>query len=96
MMPSSFTNEEFLAFVSPENHPGQLLAIHAFLLDYLLGRFCISVEDMPKCHGRKLTVISWTRKLAKSLPAQYQRHIEWPLQYCDELAKQDSRYLLSP
>ncbi|KAK9444205.1 C6 transcription factor [Metarhizium brunneum] len=96
MMPSTFDNQEFLAFVKPENYTGKLLLIHMFLLDYVLGRFCLSLKEEPKCPGRKLTILSWTRGLAKSLPEQYRRHIEWPLQYCGELESQDSRYLLSP
>lgn len=96
MMPSTFSTSEFSAFIDSGNYPGHLLVIHMFLLDYLLGRFCVAPEHEPKLPGRKFVIISWVRSLARNLPDRYQRYIEWALQYCDILASQDSRYLLSP
>lgn len=96
MLPSSFTNEEFISFINPENHVGHLLVIHMFLLDYVLGRFCIAPSDEPPCPGRKNVIISWTRNMADALPRDFKKYIQWPLQYCEVLARQDARYLLSP
>ncbi|UNI25027.1 hypothetical protein JDV02_010736 [Purpureocillium takamizusanense] len=96
MMPSSFSNQEFLSLIDAENHVGRLLVIHMFLLDYILGRFCIAPADCPKLPGRKNVIIGWTRDLAKTLPSEYQKYIQWPLEYCEVLAGLDARYLLSP
>ncbi|PNY29062.1 Sterol uptake control protein 2 [Tolypocladium capitatum] len=96
MLPTCFSNQEFLCFIDPENHAGHLLIIHMFLLDYMLGRFCIAPADEPPCPGRKKVIISWTKNMAKALPRDFQKYLQWPLQYCEVLALQDARYLLSP
>lgn len=96
VFPASLSNQEFLRFLAPDSHAGRLLVIHMFLLDYLLGRFCISLSDEPKCPGRKNVIIGWTRDMARTLPAKYHQYIEWPLQYCHVLSRCDARYLLSP
>lgn len=96
MMPSTFTSEDFLAFTSSENFTARLLIIHMFLLDYILGRSCITLLDRQKWIGRKKVVIEWTKNLAKVLPGDYQKFIDWPLKYCESLTHQDSRHLLTP
>lgn len=95
-MPTTFSNQDFLEFVAPDNHGARLLIVHCFLLDYVLGQFCISQDLVPPCHGRKNVIISWTRGVAAALPAELKGYAEWMLQYCDVLDKQDPRYLLSP
>ncbi|KND94785.1 Sterol uptake control protein 2 [Tolypocladium ophioglossoides CBS 100239] len=95
-LPFCFSNEEFLSFINPDNHAGHLLVIHMFLLDYILGQFCIAPSDEPPCPGRKNVIVSWTKNMAKTLPRDCQEYIQWPLHYCEVLSRQDARYLLSP
>ncbi|KAK5994823.1 hypothetical protein PT974_03207 [Cladobotryum mycophilum] len=96
IMPSTFSNEDYSAFIDPENYVAYLLIIHGFLIDYLLGRFCIAPSDEPKYPGRKAVVISWARNLVKTLPPEYRKYMKWALEFCEELEHQDARYLLSP
>lgn len=96
IMPSLIKNEEFLSFIDPSNHVGQLLIIHMFLLDYILGRFCLPLEDAPKCPGRKEIILIWTANVIKKLPPEYQPYTIWMKEFCVQLARQDARYLLSP
>lgn len=97
VLPATFTNEEFVSFISADNYAGHILVIHMFLLEYLLGPFCIGPSEEPKCQGRKFVIISWTKNLAKRLPPDYQKHVQWPLEYCKILANEKkSSYLLSP
>ena len=96
LMPSLMTNAEFLSFIDPLNHVGQLLIIHMFLLDYMLGQFCLAPEDEPKCPGRKEIILVWTADVIRKLPIEYQQHTVWLKEYCGVLARMDARYLLSP
>lgn len=96
MLPSLMNNEDFQAFIDPENHLCQLLIIHMFLLDYVLGRFLIAPGDEPKAPGRKDMVIFWARDVINALPEDYQQYADWLAQFCQVLAMQDARYLLSP
>nr|UWK20053.1 hypothetical protein TALBO_g2 [Trichoderma albolutescens] len=96
VMPTTFNNQDFNLFVNNENYPGQLLIIHMFLLDYILGNACLSKSDEPEFAGRKSVVIIWTKDLAQKLPPSLQQYTEWPLEYCKILADRDARYLLSP
>ncbi|KAK2616850.1 hypothetical protein QQS21_000228 [Conoideocrella luteorostrata] len=91
-----FTNEDFQAFISPENYLAQLLIVHMFLVDYVLGPFCVSSSEQLKFSGRKQVIISWARNLLKRLPPKYKPYGEWIKQYCDTLENSDGRYLLSP
>ncbi|OAQ58702.1 C6 transcription factor [Pochonia chlamydosporia 170] len=96
LTPTTFSNEEFSHFLSPDNGVGHILTIHILLLDYILGHFCIDPSHKPNFSCRKDTVISWTKSLAQTLPRSYLRYMEWALGYCEILAQQDARYLLSP
>ncbi|KAL7907366.1 hypothetical protein GGI35DRAFT_87531 [Trichoderma velutinum] len=96
IMPTTFSNQDFMEFVDYENHAGHLLIIHMFLLDYVLGNACLSKSDEPEYPGRKFVIINWTRDLARRLPPSYKEYTEWPLEYCNTLAERDARYLLSP
>ena len=97
-MPAFFTNDEFHAFIAPDNYIGRLLIIHMFLFDYIAGRFSFdpSSPDTPKTSGRKYIIISWTQRVADLLPPEYQQYISWPLHFCDLLATYDPRHLLCP
>nr|UWK20139.1 Zn2Cys6 transcriptional regulator [Trichoderma deliquescens] len=96
ILPTTFSNQDFMLFVDNENYIGHLLIIHMFLLDYVLGNACLAKSEEPEYPGRKAVIINWTKDLARRLPASYQPYTEWPLQYCEVLAKRDARYLLSP
>jgi hypothetical protein len=96
ILPTTFNNQEFMLFVDNENYIGHLLLIHMFLLDYVLGNACLAKSEEPKYPGRKSVVIKWTKDLAQRLPPSYQIYSEWSLKYCEILANQDARYLLSP
>lgn len=97
VLPATFTNEDFVSFISTDNYAGHLLVIHTFLLEYLLGPFCIGPGEEPKGQGRKFVIISWVRNLAQRLPPAYEEYIQWPLEYCETLSSEkNSRYLLSP
>lgn len=96
LMPTSFSHPEFNDFVLPENYPARLLMMYGFLLEYLLGQFCISPELAPQYGRRKNVVMSWARSVSESLPAALKPHADWALSYCESLESQDSRYLMSP
>ncbi|KAK7414853.1 hypothetical protein QQX98_006368 [Neonectria punicea] len=96
MMPSFMSNQDFQSFIDQDNHVGQLLTIHMFLLDYILGRSFMALSDEPKCPGRKNMVILWTENIVNNLPQEYQHCCEWLKEFCLSLAEQDARYLLSP
>nr|UWK21993.1 hypothetical protein HRODM_g2 [Trichoderma rodmanii] len=91
ILPTTFSNQDFMLFVDNENYTGHLLIIHMFLLDYVLGNACLSKSDEPEYPGRKSVIINWTRDLARKLPPSYQQYTEWPLEYCLILAKGDAR-----
>ncbi|KAF7554584.1 hypothetical protein G7Z17_g2775 [Cylindrodendrum hubeiense] len=96
MMPSFMNNEDFKSFIDQDNHVGQLLIVHMFLLDYVLGRSFIAPSDEPKCPGRKNMVIQWTETVVRGLPKEFQGYATWLKEFCVILAGQDARYLLSP
>lgn len=89
-------NDEFLSFIDPSNYLGQLLIIHMFLLDYMLGQMCLAPEEVPKCPGRKEVILTWTSNVINNLPVEYQQYTTWMKRYCVVLVLQDARYLLSP
>ncbi|KOS19813.1 hypothetical protein ESCO_005784 [Escovopsis weberi] len=96
LMPCSFTNEDFLNFVHPDSHISHLLAMHGFLVDYLLGQFCVAPGDSPKFTGRRSMIMIWARNLANSLPPGYRKFMKWALEFCENMETLDGRYLLSP
>lgn len=96
MMPTAMNNQDFQAFVHPGNFAGQLLLIHGFLLDYILGKFLIAPSDEPKCPGRKNMVVLWTMSTIKRMPPEYEEYTQWLRKFAPVLARQDARYLLSP
>ena len=91
------TNDEYAAFLAPDNYVAQLLVAHMMLLDYVLGPSCLSRENEPLSDGRKHVVISWVRKLAEKLPGEYAELIRWPLEFCDAIENETKRrFLMSP
>ncbi|KAF4468902.1 C6 transcription factor [Fusarium albosuccineum] len=96
LMPSYLNIEDFQSFIDPSNHVGQLLIIHFFLLDYVLGRSVLSLSDEPKCPGRKNMIVYWTEDVVSRLPEDLKEYGAWARDFCHILARQDARYLLSP
>ncbi|KAM5354122.1 hypothetical protein ACJ41O_000772 [Fusarium nematophilum] len=82
LIPSFLSTEDFQAFIDPANHIGQLLIIHMFLLDYILGRSVLALSDEPRCPGRKNMVISWTEDVIRKLPEEYKPLGTWMKEYC--------------
>lgn len=96
LIPTHFSNDEWAAFSHEDNHVGQLLLLHMFLLDYVLGSFMIDPSLAPKCPGRKNVVISWVEKVASRLPPHLTSCAEWPASYCGVLSSREARHLFSP
>ncbi|KAJ2982493.1 hypothetical protein NQ176_g1355 [Zarea fungicola] len=95
--PATFTNEEFLELVNPENHCSRLLLIHMFLVDYVLAAICLSPDTPVKAPARKHVIIKWARAAAASMPADCKRYTHWIESYCDKLEKtNDCRHLFTP
>lgn len=90
------SNEDFATFIQADNYVAQLLMVHMFLVDYIIGRFGFAPDQAPKCEGRKNVVISWIRNVAQALPVDLKPYTEWVLRYCEVLERQDSRHLMTP
>ncbi|OWT42615.1 zinc finger protein 1 [Pochonia chlamydosporia 170] len=91
-----FDNDTFSAFVHQENYPAQLLIVHMFLLDYVLGPFCTSSKEEFKFPARKQVIISWARNLLKRLPPEFKIYGNWIEKYCYTLESSNGRSLLTP
>ncbi|KAH8171117.1 fungal specific transcription factor domain-containing protein [Sarocladium implicatum] len=96
VIPNQLPSDDFISFTRKDNFPSQLLIVHMFMLDYLLGQTCIVRDRAPKFGGRKWAILGWIRQLARSLPAAYRDFAEFPLRFCDVLDACDSRYLFLP
>lgn len=95
-LPSSFNDDDFTSFVATGNHVGRILNLHMFLLEYLLGQFCLKPSDAPKLQGRKQIILRWTQDIAQNVASGLKECMQWPLGFCETLMRWDSRYLLSP
>ncbi|TQW00096.1 hypothetical protein V2A60_001216 [Cordyceps javanica] len=95
--PATFSNEEFIELVNPENYGSRLLLIHMFLVDYAIAAICLS-PDMPvRAPARKHVIIKWARNAALSMPQEYKRYTTWIESYCDKLEQTaDCRHLFTP
>ncbi|KAM3499147.1 hypothetical protein MY10362_007564 [Beauveria mimosiformis] len=51
--PATFSNEEFIELVNPENYGSRLLLIHMFLVDYVIAAICLSPDTPIKAPARK-------------------------------------------
>ncbi|OAA65052.1 C6 transcription factor [Cordyceps fumosorosea ARSEF 2679] len=96
-VPATFSNEEFLELINPENFGSRLLLIHMFLVDYVIAAICLS-PDMPiKSPRRKHVIIKWARNATSSIPQEYKRYTTWIDSYCDKLEQSnDCRHLYTP
>lgn len=88
--------DDFLLFIEPDNYVAQLLLVHMFLVDYIIGHFGFAPDEAPKCGGRKNVIISWTRSVVDVLPEELRGLADWVVEYCAVLERQDSRHLLTP
>ncbi|KAH7029528.1 uncharacterized protein B0I36DRAFT_133500 [Microdochium trichocladiopsis] len=81
MLPSAMTNDEFSAFAQPDNWTSQLLLVHMFILDFMLGDFVLHGSQRISRAMRKKILVTWIERLGERLPPGYQHYIDWPLTY---------------
>ncbi|KAM3514731.1 hypothetical protein MY11210_001572 [Beauveria gryllotalpidicola] len=91
-----FSNDDFQAFIAPDNHPARLLIAHMLLVDYFLGQFCVKDSEQFKFTARKEVIISWVRNAVCELPKEIRPYGDWLKGYCDVVEQSDGRYLLTP
>lgn len=82
MAPSYMSNEEFRVFTSPGNWTAQLLIVHMFLLDHLMGQYLLRMDQKLVRKIWKRVLVAWVDGVDKRLPTEYERFMEWPRQYC--------------
>lgn len=75
------TNEEFKFFIDAENWTSQLLLVHMFILDFMLGDFVLHGSQRQSRAMRKKILVKWIERLGQCLPAGYEHYIGWPLTY---------------
>lgn len=93
---ADWSSDVFNDFIDINNFPSQLLIIHGFLLDYVLGPLCLPVTLPNNSPGRKGVVIGWARDVLARLPPDLKEYGAWVKEYSDALEHGDWRYLLSP
>lgn len=91
-----FSNDDFQAFIDPENYPALLLICHMLLADYLLGQFCLKDSEQFKFTARREVIISWVRNAIVRLSDDIKPYGAWLKDYCAVVEKGDGRYLLTP
>ncbi|KAM3448535.1 hypothetical protein MY3296_007729 [Beauveria thailandica] len=95
--PATFSNEEFIELVNPENYGSRLLLIHMFLVDYVIAAICLSPDTPIRAPARKHVIIRWARDATSSMPQEYRRYTTWIDSYCDKLERTtDCRHLFTP
>ncbi|KAF1739369.1 Sterol regulatory element-binding protein ECM22 [Beauveria bassiana] len=95
--PATFSNEEFIELVNPENYGSRLLLIHMFLVDYVIAAICLSPDTPIRAPARKHVIIKWARDATSSMPQEYRRYTTWIDSYCDKLEQTtDCRHLFTP
>ncbi|KAM3431992.1 hypothetical protein MY4824_006776 [Beauveria thailandica] len=95
--PATFSNEEFIELVNPENYGSRLLLIHMFLVDYVIAAICLSPDTPVRAPARKHVIIRWARDATSSMPQEYRRYTTWIDSYCDKLERTtDCRHLFTP
>lgn len=93
---TNWPNDVFSEFLNVDNYPSQLLIIHGFLLDYILGPLCLPTTYPNNSPNRKLVIIGWAHDVYRRLPSHLKQYGSWVKEYSDELEHGDWRYLLSP
>ncbi|KAJ9151319.1 Sterol uptake control protein 2 [Pleurostoma richardsiae] len=84
------TNEDFKAFRDPGNFAAQILLAHFFLVEYMIGAIALQ-PIMGSFPFRKEITVAWIRAIADKLPAEYDQHIRWPLEFAEFLLNDKSR-----
>ncbi|KAH6647920.1 hypothetical protein BKA67DRAFT_694886 [Truncatella angustata] len=85
--------EEFASFVSPQNWTAQLLLVHFFLVDFLLGEFVIRPNHSAFRRTRKKVILSWIDNIDQGLPTNHAKYMSWPRSFCSLLKDLDSSVL---
>ena len=83
------TNEDFLALIDPQNYVAQVLLIHFFLIEYVIGELVLGPIIDKAFPFRKRLVIGWLRRVRDGLPDSFQYYIQWPMQFADALLERD-------
>ncbi|KAH6892452.1 hypothetical protein B0T10DRAFT_401320 [Thelonectria olida] len=83
------TPAEFNGFVDPENYTAQIILVHFFIIEYVVGLETLkSVMDSFPFRGS--IVASWARGVEQKLPDEYQQYMVWPMAYVREVEAQTS------
>ncbi len=79
-----------------KNHTAQLLMVHMFMTDYLMGPFCVPNTEKFKFPARRAAIISWVRNVVKRLTPEFKEYGVWIEGFCNTVENGDGRYLLTP
>lgn len=75
-MTNDLSNEDFTLFTAPDNWVAQLLLMHLFMLEHVLGETILGPP--PRAYKiRRIVTFKWLEKLAERLPTAYQKQIQW-------------------
>lgn len=79
------SNEDFFAFVNPDNHLTQLMIAHMFLLDCMLGLYNVQLTDRTRFGIRKSVVLAWVDRILEALPVDMLLYAAWAREYAATL-----------
>jgi hypothetical protein len=77
-MTNKMSDDEYAAFIDPDNVTAQILLVHFFMLDYIIEEYALGTMAKPYAFRKEVTM-SWVEKTAKRLPASFRRYIVWPV-----------------
>lgn len=72
--------DDFIAFISPDNYTAQLLMVHFFILEYNIAHAAFGVTLASFTYRKNMNLI-WCERLFDSLPKKYKEHARWPMEY---------------
>ncbi|KAJ4306039.1 hypothetical protein N0V88_000834 [Collariella sp. IMI 366227] len=72
------TQEDFTSFIDPGNHSAQILLIHFTLIEFSIGYLALGPAGSRFAY-RERSCIAWMNRLADSLPDEYMKYVEWPM-----------------
>ena len=75
-MTNDLSNEDFMVFSAPDNWVAQLLLLHFFMLEYVLGETILGPR-VRAYNVRKIVTFKWLERLAEKLPTGYKKYIQW-------------------
>jgi hypothetical protein len=81
------TPAEFNGFVDPENYVAQIILVHFFIVEYVVGLESLR-PVMDSFPFRGSIVASWARGVEQKLPDEYQQYMIWPMKYVREVEVQ--------